>query len=83
MLRKPPALCIDARLYDAYRPLFDAIEYTDEDSGRVYRIDAAPFDKYRFVIQRGGYPPQYACPLRYWAVYDPNAPQEQLSLLEV
>ena len=75
MLRKPPALCIDARLYDAFRAQFDTLCFTDEDSGREYTVDARVFDAHCFTIQRGGYPPQYACPLRYWAVNDPNNPQ--------
>ncbi|MEN3001098.1 MAG: hypothetical protein ABDI19_04555 [Armatimonadota bacterium] len=83
MLQRPPALCLDARLYDAYRSQFDALVFTDEDSGRMYHIDAAHFDRHCFVIQHGGYPPQYACPLRYWAVHDPKAPQEQLCLWQL
>lgn len=85
LLQKPPALCIDAGLYDAYRAQFHTLEFTDEESGRVYTISASVYDAKRFTIQRGGFPPQYACPLRYWHCHDPAAAQQQpqLALLEV
>jgi len=80
LLRKPPALCIDAALYDTHRALFDVLHFMDLDSGLEYRIPARVFDRHRFTIQRGDYPPQYACLLRFWATYDPHAKQEQLAL---
>lgn len=81
-LRRPPAIALDAHHYDLHRPRFDALHIYDLDTGREYRISATDFDAYRFEIQRG-YGRQYAVCLNRWAVYDPNAPQEQLSLLEV
>jgi hypothetical protein len=62
ILRKPPAIAIDATLYDGYRPFFDAIEVVDTETGAIYRLAATRFDYWRFELQRGyGY--QYAVSL--------------------
>ena len=34
LLRKPPAIALDARMYDRYRPYFDEIEITDATQAR-------------------------------------------------
>ena len=51
LLRKPPAIALDARMYDRYRPHFDALEITDTET--------RAFERWRFVIERG-YGRQYA-----------------------
>jgi len=79
LLRKPPAIALDARMYDRYRPYFDEIEITDTETGTVYRAGAPYFDKRRFVIERG-YGKQYALPLSCWSVERPNEPQLRLEL---
>ena len=79
LLRKPPAIAIDARMYDRYRPHFDEIEITDTETGVVYRVAARCFDRWRFVIERG-YGRQYALPLSRWKVELPNDPQRRLEL---
>lgn len=76
LLRKPPALCIEAEPYRKARELFDRLEWRDLETGRTYTCDAKHFDRYAFEIQRGEYPVQLALPLRYWTVEEP-APQGQ------
>lgn len=78
LLRQPPAIAIDARLYDAYRTRFDAIEVVDTETGRVYRLPAERFDALRFELERG-YGRQYAVPLHSWQTDTPE-PSEQLGL---
>lgn len=82
LLRKPPALCIEAEAYRKARPCFERLEWHDVESGRVYHCDASHFDRYCIAIQRGDYPVQLALPLRYWAIEKP-APQGQRTLQEV
>jgi|DewCreStandDraft_4_1066084.scaffolds.fasta_scaffold70297_1 hypothetical protein len=82
MLRKPPALAVEKHAYLQARAQFDALEWVDSESGRVYTCSAATFERYGFEIQRGEFPVQLALPLRYWAVHDPHAKQQQLALLE-
>jgi hypothetical protein len=79
LLRKPPAIALDARMYDRYRPYFDEIEITDADTGIVYRVAASYFDRCRFVIERG-YGKQYALELKRWHT---NMPTGEQLLLEV
>jgi hypothetical protein len=79
LLRKPPAIALDARMYDRYRPYFDEIEITDADTGIVYRVAAGYFDRRRFEIERG-YGKQYALGLKHWHT---NAPVGGQLLLEV
>ena len=79
LLRKPPAIALDARMYDRYRPHFDEIEITDADTGIVYRASARYFDRFREVIERG-YGKQYALGLKHWHT---NAPVGGQLLLEV
>jgi hypothetical protein len=79
LLRKPPAIALDARMYDRYRPYFDEIEITDADTGIVYRVSAGYFDRRRFEIERG-YGKQYALGLKHWHT---NAPVGGQLLLEV
>jgi hypothetical protein len=55
LLRKPPAIALDARIYDRYRPHFDALEITDTET--------RAFERWRFVIERG-YGRQYALELK-------------------
>jgi len=79
LLRKPPAIALDARMYDRYRPYFDEIEITDTETGTVYRAGAPYFDKRRFVIERG-YGKQYVLELKHWHT---NTPVGGQLLLEV
>jgi hypothetical protein len=79
LLRKPPAIALDARMYDRYRPYFDEIEITDADTGIVYRVAASYFDRRRFEIERG-YGKQYALGLKRWHT---NTPTGEQLLLEV
>ena len=79
LLRKPPAIALDARMYDRYRPHFDEIEITDADTGTVYRASARYFDRFREVIERG-YGRQYALELKRWHT---NMPTGGQLLLEV
>ena len=79
LLRKPPAIALDARMYDRYRPYFDEIEITDADTGTVYRASARYFDRFREVIERG-YGRQYALELKRWHTNTPTGGQ---LLLEV
>ena len=79
LLRKPPAIALDARMYDRYRPHFDEIEITDADTGIVYRASARYFDRFREVIERG-YGKQYALGLKHWHT---NTPTGEQLLLEV
>jgi len=79
LLRKPPAIALDARMYDRYRPYFDEIEITDADTGTVYRVAASYFDRRRFEIERG-YGRQYVLELKRWHT---NAPKGEQLLLEV
>lgn len=81
-LQVPPAIAIDAGLYDKYREKFDVIEVTDLETQRVYRVSASRFDRGRIVIDRG-FGRQYALPLSVW-VRDDNAVVGQMELgLEV
>lgn len=79
IMHTPPAIAIDAELYDLYRDQFEVIRVKDTETGRVYQIGAWVFDTYRVVIDRG-FGKQYACPLQYWQVHDPAA--VQLGLFE-
>ncbi|CUU11345.1 hypothetical protein GBSOP10_111143 [Armatimonadetes bacterium GBS] len=74
LLRKPPAIAIDARMYDKWRRHFDSIEIRDTETGRVYRISAKQFESWRWELERG-YGKQYAVALSRWAVQKPNDPQ--------
>jgi len=79
LLRKPPAIALDARMYDRYRKHFDEIEITDADTGTVYRASARYFDRFREIIERG-YGRQYALELKRWHTNTPTGGQ---LLLEV
>jgi hypothetical protein len=79
LLRKPPAIALDARMYDRYRPHFDEIAITDTETGTVYRAGASYFDRRRLVIERG-YGKQYALLLSCWSVERPNDPQLRLEV---
>ena len=79
LLRKPPAIALDARMYDRYRPYFDEIEFSDADTGIVYRASARYFDRFREIIERG-YGKQYALGLKRWHT---NTPTGEQLLLEV
>jgi len=79
LLRKPPAIALDARMYDRYRQHFDAIEITDTETGVVYRVAACYFDRWRFEIERG-YGRQYVLELKRWHTHAPKGGQ---LLLEV
>jgi hypothetical protein len=79
LLRKPPAIALDARMYDRYRPYFDEIEITDADTGIVYRVAAGYFDRRRFEIERG-YGKQYALGLKHWHTNAPVGGQQRFEL---
>ncbi|BCW96780.1 MAG: hypothetical protein WHS44_10580 [Fimbriimonadales bacterium] len=79
LLRKPPAIAIDARMYDRWRRHFDALEIRDTDTGRVYRISAARFESYRWELEYG-YGKQYAVALSRWSVEDPSDAQLRLEV---
>ena len=79
LLRKPPAIALDARMYDRYRPYFDEIEITDADTGIVYRASARYFDRFREVIERG-YGKQYALELKRWHTNAPVGGQQRFEL---
>jgi len=79
LLRKPPAIALDARMYDRYRSYFDEIEISDADTGTVYRVSASYFERFREIIERG-YGKQYALELKRWHT---NAPVGEQLLLEV
>jgi hypothetical protein len=79
LLRKPPAIALDARMYDRYRKHFDEIEISDADTGTVYRVSASYFERFRETIERG-YGKQYALELKRWHT---NAPVGEQLLLEV
>jgi hypothetical protein len=79
ILRKPPAIAIDAALYDGYRPFFDAIEVVDTETGTIYRLAATRFDYWRFALQRGS-GCQYAVSLSRWKVENPHDPQLKLEV---
>lgn len=79
ILRKPPAIAIDAPLYDAYRAQFDALAVEDMETGKVYRLSAKRFDALRWTLERG-YGKQYAVALRFWSCDSPDSAQLRLSL---
>jgi hypothetical protein len=79
LLRKPPAIAIDANMYNRWRPYFDTIEIRDTETGRVYRISAKHFDYWRWELERG-YGKQYAVALSRWKVENPNDPQLRLEV---
>jgi hypothetical protein len=79
LLRKPPAIAIDARMYDRYRPYFDEIEITDTETGTVYRVGAGYFDRQRFTIERG-YGRQYTLELKHWQTTPPFGEQLRLEV---
>lgn len=78
-LQIPPAIAVDADLYDRYRDKFDVLEVEDMETGRVYRVSATRFDYFRFVIDRG-HGRQYALPLSRWARDDSSVEAKQLRL---
>lgn len=65
LLRKPPAIAIDAELYDAYRTKIQAIEVHDIETSTAYRLLRAEFEQYRWVLDRG-YGKQYAVHISHW-----------------
>ncbi|CUU35529.1 MAG: hypothetical protein K6U12_04435 [Armatimonadetes bacterium] len=73
-LRKPPAIAIDADLFQRYRAEFDTIEVQDVETGAVYRLSARQFESWCWELERG-YGKQYAVLLSRWAVQKPNDPQ--------
>ncbi|BCW94681.1 MAG: hypothetical protein WHS44_09895 [Fimbriimonadales bacterium] len=79
LLRKPPAIALDAAMYDRWRRHFDAIEVHDTETGRVYRISATRFEHFRWELERG-YGRQYAVALSRWSVEDPNDSQLRLEV---
>ncbi len=80
LLQRPvPALAIDTRVYDAYRPYFHELRWTDTETGRVYILSAPRFDALRWTLERG-YGRQYAVALRYWHCVDPKQSQLALAL---
>lgn len=79
-LHKPPAIAIDAELYDAYRNHFDNIEVYEQETETVYFLSKTEFELYRFELDRG-YGRQYAVPLRKWHTPQEATQQEQLTLL--
>ena len=79
LLRKPPAIALDARMYDRYRPYFDEIEITDADTGIVYRGAAGYFDRRRFEIERG-FGKQSALGLKHWHTNAPVGGQQRFEL---
>lgn len=81
ILRKPPAIAIDALMYDAYRAEFDALAIEDMETGKVYRLSAKRFDALRWTLERG-YGTQYAVALRWWSCESPQEPQLRLCLTE-
>ncbi|CUU34462.1 MAG: hypothetical protein KatS3mg021_0070 [Fimbriimonadales bacterium] len=78
-LRKPPAIAIDAELFQRYRAEFDTIEVQDVETGAVYRLSAKHFDYWRWELERG-YGKQYAVALSRWKVENPNDPQLRLEV---
>jgi len=74
ILRKPvPAIAVCERTYRKYRPYCTELVFHDCETGRIYAISAAVFERRSFPIDRGR-GRQLACPLRFWQVRTPNAP---------
>ncbi len=73
-LRKPPAIAIDADLFQRYRAEFDTIEVQDVETGAVYRLSARSFEALAFPLERG-YGQQLAVVLSRWRVQKPTDPQ--------
>lgn len=78
-LQKPPAIAIDAELYDSFCNDFDRIEVLDMETDTVYHLTKTDFELYRFELDRG-YGRQYAVHIRKWKIGRENKPQEQLTL---
>lgn len=64
-LRRPPAIAIDAAVWDDIKGKIETIEVIDADTGEVYRAQAVLFESAKVIINRG-YGVQYALPLEYW-----------------
>lgn len=79
-LQKPPAIAIDAELYDTYRDEIDRIEILDLETDTVYCLTKTEFELYRFELDRG-YGRQYAVHLRKCRIPKQETQQEQLALL--
>lgn len=78
-LRNPPAIAIDADLFQQYRAEFDTIEVQDVETGVVYRLSAKQFESWCWELERG-YGKQYAVLLSRWRVQKPTDPQRVLEL---
>jgi len=72
ILRRPiPSIAVCEQTYRRYRPYFTELAFRDCETGRIYAISAAVFERRAFPINRGR-GRQLACPLRFWATYDPH-----------
>lgn len=82
-LKVPPAWCIASEaFYDYILPYCDRIVVEDQESGSVFRVSTAVFQRHCFRIERGSFEPQLGLTMRYWTAEHPGGPQ-QLSLLGV
>lgn len=67
LLRKPPSICFDEGIIrQAERFECKAIEVTDTESSRVYRVPFSTFTEKAFQLNYG-FGQQLALPIRYWS----------------
>jgi len=77
LLRQPPAISFDADWYCRYRRHFDSIVVEDVESGIIYSIDGADFDRLKERLDRGHGLQDYVR-LGYW--HQERAEGHQLAL---
>ena len=65
LLRKPPAIAFHGGFWEQQRPALESVVVLDADTGHVWWITAAAFDRHAIAISRGC-GPQVACPLPHW-----------------
>ncbi len=75
-LQRPPGYALEVQtLEQAARLGVSRVEIQEEDTGRSLSASIADFWEKGKPIQRGGFAPQRALPLAYWAINSPCQPQ--------
>ncbi len=78
LLRKPPAIAIDADAYDKHIAFsHQLLEIYDSETNRLYTSSTEDFNLHRIEFDRG-HGKQYALAMNHWHVTDlnPDAPQQ-------
>ncbi|MFZ5809446.1 MAG: hypothetical protein ACOY16_09230 [Chloroflexota bacterium] len=77
ILRQPPAIAFARQIIDYVRSQdCQRIEVVDTERGVVYTASFPTFLEFGIPIERGGFEPQIALPLRYWKVRLPGTANE-------